>query len=95
MADPLDQDLAPERLDKMKAWCETRIAEKPWFKDKEQFPDKPDCVVSCHFLIALIARLREAEAERDRLKAEVESLNYTIGLNIKERARLRAEKNDG
>lgn len=55
-------DLSPERLARTREWCSTRIDEKPWFKE---FPGKPDAVVDCHFLIAIIDeinRLRTAES---------------------------------
>ena len=47
-------DVSPERLAKMKAWCEQRIAEKPWFRDAVIFPNKPEMSIDCHFMVALI-----------------------------------------
>jgi hypothetical protein len=61
-------DLSPESIARSKAWCEQRIADKPWY---DGISDKPEACIGCHKLVALYAEIERLRAELERANAPV------------------------
>jgi hypothetical protein len=63
IAERLEKALSTDELTRVRDWCASRHAEKPWYAESG---DSPKALVKCDFMVLLIGEVLEARSKQSQ-----------------------------